>query len=513
MKQYKVTIIKGSNFFKIRSFDNDIKTLAYEFTRRFIRMDGNRGGNQMDEKPSMTVFAAALKDRSEFRFHINSYDDWLALLKMRNVPDELIKTEILPEVAGVEVDFPFREGWVARDYQVPVIDYLVKDDPAVNHNKFVGVYTGAGKGFCTITALSKLRKRTLIIVRPIYMEKWVKELHQMLDIPIESIMLIQGGSALKAFLGMCEEGGLEDNKIGVLSNTTYRNWIKAYEEFGDEAEALGYPFAPDLLFEKYQAGIRLIDEVHQDFHLCFKADLYTNTHTSISLSATLDTYDPVTKGMYALAYPPAERGPMLELPKYIDANAVFYYIDEERKYNTTEYGQTNYSHNASEKSILRNREFTENYLRMLKSILDISYIKKRKPGQKAIVFASTIAMCDRMVKFLQDVYPDLDVRRFCEDDPIGNLHDADIRVTNLIKGGTAHDIKGLITNVLTTALDSLQANLQVFGRLRKIDDSETEFFYLVCQDIQKHKNYHKNKIELLKPRSLTFNEIQYPKRI
>ena len=512
MNKYKLTIIKGSNFFKIRSFDDDIKKLAFEFTRRFIRVDGNRV-NPKDEKPAMTVFAAALKDRSEFRFHINAYEDWIKLLHSRNVYDSLMKVVDLPDFEVQTVELPFKAGWEARDYQIPVIDYLISPNENKNHNKFVGMYTGSGKGFCTITALSKLGKRTLIIVKPIYIEKWVKELHEMLDIPIESIMVIQGGKHLQTFLEMCEEGGLENNRIAILSNKTYQNWIKAYEEFGEDIDQLGYPFMPDELFQKYKAGVRLIDEVHQDFHLCFKSDLYTHADLSISLSATLDTYDPVTKRMYELAYPPKSRGPQLELPKYIDTYSISYYMEEDRKYQTTEYGQTNYSHHALEKSIIRNKEFLHNYCAMIKAILDMSYIKKRKPGQKAIIFASTIAMCDRITKYLQDVYRDLDIRRFCEDDPLENLHDADIRVTNVVKSGTGHDIKGLITTILTIAVDSLQANLQVFGRLRKIEDSDTEFYFLSCQEIQKHKNYCRNKIELLTPRSKSFTEIQYPKRI
>lgn len=512
MNPYKVTIVKGSNFFKIKDFDNDIKKLAFEFTRRFIRLEGNKI-SEFDDKPAMTVFAAALKDRTEFRFHINAYNDWIQLLNNRNVFDKNIKVVELPAIEVVNVDLPFKEGWVARDYQEPIIEYLTKPLAKNEHNKFVGIATGLGKGFCSIKALSQLAQRTLIVVRPVYIEKWVTELQQMLNIPISSIMVIKGGKHLQAFLEMCDEGGLEDNRIGILSNKTYQNWLKAYEEFGEDIDQLGYPFVPDELYSRYKAGIRLIDEVHQDFHLCFKADLYTHNNECISLSATLDTYDPVTKRMYELAYPPESRGPMVELPKYIDAIAVSYYVDFDKNFKTTEYGQTSYSHNAFEKSIIRNKEFLFNYENMIKAILDMSYIKKRQPGDKAIVFASTIAMCDKLTEYLSKVYPDLDVRRFCEDDPIENLHKPDIRVTNIIKSGTGHDIKNLITTVLTIALNSLQSNLQVFGRLRQIKDKDTEFYYLTCQDIQKHKNYHLAKMELLKPKSKSFSEIQYPKRL
>lgn len=513
MHKYKLTIVKGSNFFKIQKFDNDIKALAFQFTRRFIRMNYNNQVIPDSTTPEMTVFAAALKDRSEFRFHINSFNDWMRLLKQSNVQDSLIKLIELPDFEVQRVSLPMRAGWVPYDYQKPVIEYLVADNNPKTDNKFVGIKTGKGKGMCAISALSRIGERTMIIVRPGYIEKWVTELHEKLDIPIESIMVIQGTKHLQTFLDMCVEGGLENNRIAILSNRTYQNWLKAYEEFGEDIDQLGYPFTPDELFERYKAGIRLIDEVHLDFHLCFKADLYTHTRKCISLSATLDSRDPKTKELYQLAYPARSRGPEMVFDKYVDTYSVTYYLDSDRVFKTQEYNQSNYSHIAYEKSILRSQPFFLSYANMIKTILDHSYIKKKKEGQKAIVFASSIAMCTKLTEYLRKAYPQFDVRRFCEDDSEENLHDADIRVSNVIKAGTGHDIKGLITVVLTIAIDSMQSNLQIFGRLREIKGADTDFYFLTCQDIPKHKNYHRNKLELLKPESKSFTEMMYPKRV
>lgn len=513
MQKHKVTIMKGSNFFKILNFDNDIRDLAYQFTRKFIRVDMGKP-SEPGGPPPMTIFAAATRDRSEFRFHINTYEDWIKLLEMRNIYPHNYKVIDIPYFEVAKVDMPMKKGWVPRDYQAPAIDYLVADNDPKTDNKFIGMQTGRGKGLISITALSRIGERTIIIVRPGFIEKWVEELVEKLDIDIKDIMVVQGGKQLQNFTSMCVDDELDNTKIIIISNKTYQNWLKAYESFGEGGcEELGYSFPPDELFEKSKAGIRLIDEVHLDFHLNFKADLYTHTHKCISLSATLDTYDPFTKSMYIISYPPRSRGKEIAFVKYIDTYAVSYFADEDRKIATTEYGQTTYSHNAFEKSVMRNKEFYNNYALMIKSILDIGYIKRRKPGQKAIVFASTILMCSKLTEYLQKAYPDLVVKRFCEDDPESNLHDSDIRVTNMIKAGTGHDIKNLITTVLTIAMDSLQSNLQCFGRLREISGVDTEFYFLTCQTLDKHKRYHGNKIELLKPKSKSFTEIQYPKRV
>ena len=50
-----------------------------------------------------------------------------------------------------------------------------------------------------------------------------------------------------------------------------------------------YGCNPEDFFNLINVGIRLIDEVHQDFHLNFKIDLYTNVKKTISLSATLQS--------------------------------------------------------------------------------------------------------------------------------------------------------------------------------------------------------------------------------
>ncbi len=866
----KLTIYKGSNFFKIRNFDEDIKNLAFTFTRRFIRIESNRTTSNTIGVP-MTVFAAATKARDEFRFHINSFDDWIKVLNNNQIKGDLIEIIEMDKGESLDVDLPIREGWVPRDYQVPIIEFLSTEGAPVS--RFVGIQTGQGKAqpltckvkipggwkemgdikvgdeviaadgsvtkvngvfpqgnkevykltfaddrstltcaehlwsvarypmelhrrclmttkelydlkqtgtplsrriainlpipeagidaelpikpyslgvligdgclclsksngalnisiikpdeeliekfanelpeglylkrspvktiahfiriipehrvsmnsrnpysqtlrdldlagkrsyekfipdiymkssykqkleliqgmmdtdgtagidgtitystssevladqfiylirsiggialksptqkyylykgqklpgrinyrihiriknpaslfsltrkkervnyenqysknlrltfksiekenyevpmqcisidhpsklyitddfivthntFTTIAALSKIKKRTIIIVKPAYMEKWASDLHQTLDISLSSIMMIRGGKHLISFLTMCDEGGLDENKFAIISNKTYQIWLKLYEEFGKEIEALGYPCVPDELFAKYKAGVRLIDEVHQDFHLNFKTDLYTNTDRCISLSATLDNYDPVTKKMYLLAYPPESRYNGGEYLKYIDTVAVSYYLEEDRRYQTSEYGQNNYSHTAFEKSIMRSSDFFAAYARMIKAIVDIGYIKRYKPGYKCIIFASTIQMCTKLTDFLDSAYPELTVRRYCEDDPYENLLEPDIRVSTVLSAGTAHDIKNLVCSVLTIALNSLQANLQTFGRLRQIEGVDTEFYYLTCQDIQKHKNYHKEKIELLTPRSASFKEIQYPRRV
>lgn len=67
------------------------------------------------------------------------------------------------------------------------------------------------------------------------------------------------------------------------------------------------------------------------------------------------------------------------------------------------------------------------------------------------------------------------------------------------------DIPGLRIAGMTTALSSMQANLQAFGRLRKLKDwpdVTPRFYYFTCEDIPKHVEYANKKKEVFKPVAL-----------
>ena len=501
------SIVISTNYFKILDPDKYLKYILYKFNSNYIKFNpmaiNKRTGSKAD---AITLFATRRKDESEYRYHRNAYNDFESFVRGFNYRFESI--DIIQEKLHKPeyVDMPMRKEFTPRDYQEPIIDYLTDDNPT-GQNKFVGLQTGRGKSAISMFAMSKLGVRTIMLMRPVYIQKWVDELVEKMDILPEQIMTVQGNKELLALHSMAKERILEDNKIIIISNRTYQMWLKDYEEYGKRCSDLGYLFPPDELFKRTKAGLRIIDEVHQDFHLNFLTDLYTNVHRCISMSATLDTTDRVMRKMYALAYPIANRAPNTLYNKYIDTFAVHYWISNGRRYRTTEWNQSSYSHIVFENSIMKDKEFLENYLKMIKKITDEGYVNRRKPGQKCVIYASSIAMCDRITAYLKDQYRDLDVRRFCEDDPYENMTDPDIRISNIIKGGTGHDVKDLITTILTIAIASLQANLQVHGRLRKIEGVDTEFYYLVCHNIPKHLHYHNEKQDLLTPKSRKFGEI------
>lgn len=476
-----------------------------KFANRYVQYGLVPSGGQMHKK-MMRVFGAANAERTEFRFHINQLSEFRKMqFQMGYDNPALFKVIEVPIKETPSLDLKINDKYQAFDYQVPVIDYLIKKDPKC---KLVGLQTGKGKSFVAMSAFSKLKKIPCIIVKPAFIDKWVEDLLRTCELSTEDIMVVQGSKHLMALINLVKEKKLE-YKVVIISNRTMQNWLTSYERSAEEAIELGYEIHPYQFFEHIGAGIRLFDEVHLDFHFNFKMDLYTNVENTIALSATLITNDPFLRNMHELAYPIKDRYESPPLDKYIFSFAVHYRFDKPEKIRTTEYGSKNYSHNAVEQSILKHKPTMHSYLNLIDYTLSIGYLKSKKKDKKCIIFAYSVDMCTSIVKFLEGKYPDYDVRRYVADDPYENLMQPDVIVSTLGSAGTAVDIPNLTNVILTTAVDSPQSNVQSLGRLRKLDNGETptEFHYFVCEDIPKHLEYHERKKQMLSQRAKTFIDV------
>lgn len=502
MKRYYFRVSVYSHYFKLDRISIEGMNIINIFIKPFIQYGMVRQPGGRFQYMAVKAFAASNKTRTEFRLHINALDDFYRLLSNKQITKDLYQLEEYQIPVYEKLDLDIKEGWKLKDYQEPVVSYLKQDN---NRSLFVPLQTGKGKTICALWAISELNMRTIIIVKPGYIEKWVEDITKTLQASIEDIVCVQGTKQLQALLELAEND-LLDQKFIIISNRTMQLWIKSYEQFGDETKELGFAFTPDLLYEKVKAGIRLIDEVHQDFHLNFKLDLYTNVDRTMSLSATLMSHDPFMERMYEVVHPTNTRYDSGPLDRYIESHAILYRLDDSTRVRTTEYGSNNYSHMAFEKSILKNPYLKERYWKLIDSYIEKYYINTKKDKEKLAIFASTIDMCTFITNKVKYKYHYLDVRRYVEDDPYENLIDSDIRITTILSGGTAHDIPNLKTTILTIAIDSLQSNVQTLGRLRRLENSVPIFIYFTCLDIPKHVEYHNRKKKLLAQRASSYKE-------
>lgn len=484
-----------------------VRDVIIDFYLQFKVVNVLRDFRRPKAKPRVQTqwYASATKDLTEFRFNINTIRNFVQHLKANNVSPDCVAIRRFSVGETYPLGVPLKKGMKPRDYQVPQIEYLVEKDYPT---KLLDMQTGKGKTFTALAGITKLNKRTFIFILPKYMDKWISDLQANTGATDEDICVVRGGAALRDYQIMCEEAPEQIPPFTIASNRTILQMIKEYEETGYDPNQYSYPLTPQEMFDKLKAGVLLIDEVHQHFAGCMKVSLYANVDTIIGCSATLESGDSRVASMYRLLFPTDHRAPAIEYDKYIDVYPVAYQIAFKHKIKFQGFGGV-YSHTAYEKSIMRNRKLLESYLRMVYNYVKIGYLERRDKGEKCVVFAATVRMCTLITKYLNANCKGLKVKRYVEDDPLENILTADIGVTTLQSGGTAIDIPGLITCVQTIAVESIQANKQSLGRLRKIPGKEVRFYYLYNKKIPSHVKYHKLRMEKWRPLVAGFYQKSY----
>lgn len=367
--------------------------------------------------------------------------------------------------------------------------------------------------FCALSGIEKIDEIPLIILKPGYIEKWIEDIHKTYQgIEVNDIMVVRGAKQLIALLHIAMTEGISW-KFVILSNKTFQNYISLYEKLRDGILEVGYPTTPDNLCEALKVGVRLTDELHQDFHLNFKIDLYTNVNRSIALSATLISDNGFINKMYEVAYPLDQRYVGGAYIKYIVATSVTYRFKSVERIHCINKKTQMYSHNLFEQSVMANKTICDNYLALINYATVGTYLRKLryKPGHRCLIYCASIDFCTLLSNYLASMHPTLDVRRYVEDDPYENLMEADIAISTILSAGTGHDIANLTTVIMTVALSSSQSNVQGFGRLRELKDgTDPEFLYFICENIPKHVEYGEKKYRILEDRAIKNQRVMIP---
>lgn len=365
----------------------------------------------------------------------------------------------------------------------------VTDDFIVTHNTVTA-----------LTSAARLERRLSISVLAGYVKKWQNDVLEIFEIDPKDIYTIEGGKRLVDYCQtVVENQNTPENlpKVTIISLNTIGKWYKRFIEDPYDPTLEMYGMKPYELMEKAKIGTNIFDEAHQHLHYVYSTFCFLHIPKTISLSATLTSLDETELRIQRMMYPRHKRFEEIKMKRYITVYSCQYQIADyaNSRIRTTEYGSNNYSHTAFEKSILANRFLKHQYIDMIVRMVKGGFYETMQKGDKCAVFVSTHAMAKEVCKALHREIGELDIRTYLECDPLENLMDSDIRVTTVLSGGTAHDIKGLTVSIQTINLNSIKSNLQVLGRLREIKDRDCRFYYLYCSNIPKHVEYHKNKIE------------------
>lgn len=456
----------------------------------------------------LRTFAAANMSRTEFRFHINSYKDFISFLNDYGYNSSCLEITNHEAPSGLKIKFVLKDKRDARDYQEKTVNYLV----APGKTKLVTLQTGKGKTFCGLRAMFLLSVRVVIVIKGMYVDKWKEDVKEAFNIKNEDLMIVRGSKHLHALIDLALAGELKA-KVIIITNTTMYNYLYEYERFDGVCT---YGVSPIDFYKTLNAGVRLIDEVHQDFHLNFRMDLYTHIEKTLNLSATMEPDDPFLKKMYELMFLTPERFEGIPFDKYISVKALYYSLNDPKSVKWKNWIRKSYSHVMLEQSIMRNAKILNNYLQLIDSVVKESFIKVMQPGQKMLIFAATVELCTVICNHLQKILPHLVINRYTSEDPYDFLLKSDISVSTLKSAGTAVDIPGLRITLMTDSINSGQANYQVLGRTRPLKDwadITPEFIYLVCFDIPKQLEYHEKKKVIFANKVLSHIELNTGIRI
>lgn len=459
------------------------------------------------------VFAAYDSRFSYFRFHINLLREFKATLNNCSVPENLVEWVIEKDYEPKKVDFQMKPGWVPREDQPIIIEYLINTP---FKSRQVGLQTGGGKGIVSMMAMCALGVRTCCILQAKYMKKWEDEFREKMMIGPSDIMVIGSKEDLQMLLEKMRYDDI-DAKILIVSEKIMQLWIDDYESMSPELFEQYWTCGPMDFFKRIKAGIKLVDEVHEHFHALFKLDLYTHVPISISLSATLLTNNQFIQRMHEIMYPRQERAPTIALKKFTDVYNVWYDLKNPESIRYTNPGRRDYSHLAFEKSILKHVPTLLNYMRLYEIVFTGNYVPHKRVGKRFVAYSASTDLCTRLTKFFAAKYPQYSIKRYCaslKDSFQENAIDADVRFSTPLSAGTAIDIPNLVTCLLSIAIDSVQPNVQILGRLRQLkesapgaDDAATSFYCLTCASIPKHVEYLNRRKAMYRERGKSYHEV------
>lgn len=499
---YVLKINKFSHHFTVTKYTPFVEKVISTFVlNNYVQYTFFKVGGRWKKEPHK-VFCTRCTAKAEYRFHINQWSEFVRHFSNNGYSIDKFRIREHKPKEGEYVDIQYTSDKIPKDYQEECLAYMSNESP--NMRKMVGLPTGYGKTLTAMLAICDRSRRFVIMVKPKYIEKWISDVIELSNIKFENILVCQGAASLMDVITRGKNNTLNDCKVIIISTRTFMSYIKDYETYGRRILTQGYDCLPQEFMETVRADTRLIDEVHEEFHANFKLDLYTHVYRSISLSATLISEDKFIESMYELAYPRHERFRNVEIEKYVHSHAVHFNIEKASDIRCIIRG--NYWHHAVENNIIKNKLKFKHFMGIIEDIFKKQFVDKYTGTERALIYFASIDMCTMATKHFQKLYPKLDIRRYVEDDPYENLMTASVCFSTVGSAGTGHDIAGLTLVILTNAISSSKSNIQGFGRLRKIPNKETHFYYFVCDDLRKNVEYDRQKKELLKDRAATVSD-------
>ena len=435
------------------------------------------------------------KNTNEYMFPISLVGSALQILKttFNLKPNKIIYVH---KRHSKSFKFKIKDHYKLRDYQELYLNAIIKDNapPYV----LIDLKPGAGKTFISVNAIQHIGKKVAVVILPKYMDKWVADFELYTDIPKERIFNVAGGETIKQILD-----GDTDYDVFIMSIRTLYNYINGYEKDNNID-------SPTELFRRMGVGVLLSDESHQETSALSRIVMYSNVEKVIGLSATYLSNNKKEQQIQEALFPSEIKvSNLVRFDPYINIVEVGYTVNPNYKFKIkSSYG---YSHYRYETNIKHMSKLKETYYDMILRYLKEYYLSIKKKGEKAIIFFSSIDMCTDMRNWLAKKLPDLKINRYVGEDQYSNLLEGDIVVTTIQSAGTAVDIPNLICVLNTVIVTSSKVNIQVTGRLRKIENRPTTYVYFLNRRLPQHRHSCNQRERTIKHMGKSYYKTDYQK--
>ncbi|EBW9734483.1 hypothetical protein DQR70_05765 [Salmonella enterica subsp. enterica serovar Oslo] len=356
---------------------------------------------------------------------------------------------------------------------------------------------------CSLLVAKAISKRFAVVTKGGYEGRWIPAFYDIVGFKPEEVRSCCGAKAIEKLVKEFKKHGPEETKAIFFSIGGLRDYIKNFE--AGKYNARKHPchdIPPEKLFKFLGIGFKIVDEAHQEIHAHYILDLYTNIKHSLYLTGTLIPQTDFMAKRYQIFLPDAIRKSDEKLNIYARAVEVFYRLHEPEQARFVG-PQGSYSHVTYEQWLMKDEKRLKNWLEATYDYVVASWAANRTEETKALLFAATIELCDKMREYFARRFPDMRVCQYKAGDPYDYLVDNDILFATLGKAGTAVDIPDLEQVFMTTAINSGNANIQAFGRLRELKqypELTPVFHWFTCSDVDRQVEYGKDKRKLLEKR-------------
>ena len=379
------------------------------------------------------------------------------------------------------------------DNQRQAIDFLLSEE---SNNKMLCLKTGAGKTFCTIYSLSKIKKRAMIIVdTDKALKQWRDEFVKFTTLHENDIYFIAGSDSIEKILA-------------AKKDLNYRVFIASHRTIHSFANKNGWDKVGEL-FSLLQIGVKVYDEAHVEFKNIFMIDCHTHTKETFYLTATPGRSNVNEDRLYQSIFK--------NIPKY-GLEAKFhnnyhhiYYITYDSKPTLKDQQECQSKRGFDINKFFAYSFDNEEKFKAVFEVINtfISLCMKRNEGKLAIIIHK-IDHVDRFYDIITKLYPDKTVGRFYSKIPVKEREkelDKDIIISTDKSLGKAVDIANLQYVIMTVPTSSKIVSEQVLGRLREIPGKKVVYFDLTDRGFSACKKQLQNRRKLLDKKAVSIKKL------